>query len=210
MPEHLDARERRELCDLFEEVGPEAPTLCEGWATLDLAAHLVVRERDPRAAPGILFGGRFEGTLDRLTERALARGYSVLVDQVRNGPPIGPMAVPGLRRVLNLNEYAVHHEDVRRANGLDVRTDRPDLQDALWGLQRGGARLALRKVHGARVVLVRRGGDEIAVGSGPEVTVAGDPLELLLYLMGRRGVARVDISGDADAQAALEGAELGL
>jgi uncharacterized protein (TIGR03085 family) len=209
VPEPLDARERRELCDLFEELGPDAPTLCEGWATIDLAAHLVVRERDPRAAPGILFGGRFEGTLDRLTERALAKGYPVLVDQVRNGPPFGPMAVPGLRTLLNLNEYAVHHEDVRRANGLAPRADRPDLQDALWGLQRHGARLALRKVR-ARVVLARPDGDEVAVGSGPEVTLTGEPLELQLYLLGRRAAAEVTLSGAPEARAALEDAELGL
>ena len=147
MPEHLDAQERRELCDLLEELGPDAPTLCEGWSTIDLAAHLVVRERDLRAAPGILLGGRFESTLDRLMEQAKAPGYRQLVDRVRNGPPFGPMAVPGLRTLMNLNEYVVHHEDVRRANGLAPRDDRDDLQDAVWGLVRHQARLMLRKVR---------------------------------------------------------------
>ena len=52
--EPLDARERSELCDLFLAVGPEAPTLCDGWTTLDLAAHLVVREHDPRSGFAIL------------------------------------------------------------------------------------------------------------------------------------------------------------
>ena len=32
---------------------PDAPTLCEGWKTRDLAAHLVVRERRPDATLGI-------------------------------------------------------------------------------------------------------------------------------------------------------------
>ena len=53
----LDAVERDELCDLFVARGPDAPTLCEGWTTADLAAHLVVRERNPLAGPGIVFGG---------------------------------------------------------------------------------------------------------------------------------------------------------
>ncbi len=209
MPEPLDARERRELCDLFEELGPAAPTLCEGWATLDLAAHLVVRERDPRAALGILLGGRFEPMLDRLTERALGRGYDVLVDQVRNGPPLGPMAVPGLRTLVNLSEYAVHHEDVRRANGLEPRPDRPDLQDALWSVQRKAARLSLRRVD-ARVVLARPDGQQIVAGKGPEVVVTGEPLELQLYLLGRRGAAGVALTGDPGAQQALEQADLGI
>lgn len=210
MPEPLDARERRELCDLFEELGPDAPTLCEGWATLDLAAHLVVREHDPRSAPGIMFGGRFQGLLDRVTVRVKDRGYRRVVEQVRNGPPLGPFAVPGLRKLLNLNEYVVHHEDVRRANGLPPRSDRPDLQDELWRLLRPGARLMLRKVRGASVTLVRPDGDTITVGSGPEVRIAGDPLELLLYLQGRRGGAVVVISGPSDAQAAVASADLGI
>jgi hypothetical protein len=65
VPEPLDARERRELCDLFGDLGPEAPTLCEGWATMDLAVHLVVRERRPQASPGILLGGPFAKVLER-------------------------------------------------------------------------------------------------------------------------------------------------
>ena len=46
--------EREALCDLLTDLGPEAPTLCAGWRTRDLAAHLVLRERRPDAAPGIL------------------------------------------------------------------------------------------------------------------------------------------------------------
>jgi uncharacterized protein (TIGR03085 family) len=211
VPEPLDARERRELCDLFEELGPDAPTLCEGWATIDLAAHLVVRERDPRSAPGIVVGGPFTGLLDRIMAKAVDRGYPHLVEKVRNGPPFGPFAVPGLRTLLNLNEYVVHHEDVRRANGLGPRTDRPELQDELWRLlRRGGARLMLRKVSGAAVRLTRPDGDTVAVGKGPEVTIAGDPLDLLLYLQGRRGAAEVEIAGPPSARTALEAADLGI
>ncbi|HEY5077996.1 MAG TPA: TIGR03085 family protein, partial [Acidimicrobiia bacterium] len=42
----FDAQERRELCNLFAELGPFVPTLLEGWTANDLAAHLVLRERD--------------------------------------------------------------------------------------------------------------------------------------------------------------------
>jgi uncharacterized protein (TIGR03085 family) len=210
VPEPLDARERRELCDLFEELGPDVPTLCEGWATIDLAAHLVVREHDLRAAPGILLGGRFETGLDRLMAKAKATGYRQLVDRVRNGPPIGPMAVPGLRTLLNLNEYVVHHEDVRRANDLAPRADRADLQDAVWGLLRHQAKLMLRKVDGASVAVVPTGRGSVHAGRGPAVQLAGEPVELLLYLFGRRGAAGVEITGDAGACDALERASLGI
>lgn len=210
VPEPLDARERRELCDLFEELGPAAPTLCEGWATLDLAAHLVVRERDLRAGPGLVLGGRFEALLDRITERAKGRGYDRLVEQVRNGPPLGPFAVPGLRKLLNLNEYVVHYEDVRRANGMSPRDDRADLQDELWRLLRHAARLMLRKASGVSVRLVRSEGDEIRVGKGPEAVLSGEPLELVLYLQGRRGAAHVALSGDPGAIEVLRTASLGV
>ncbi|MDP1820725.1 MAG: TIGR03085 family metal-binding protein [Acidimicrobiales bacterium] len=216
MPEPLDARERRELCDLFGDLGPSAPTLCEGWATLDLAAHLVVRERSPLAAPGILFGGPFERVLERATGKAVARGYDHLVEQVRNGPPLGPFAVPVIRGIVNLNEYAVHHEDVRRANGLRPRTDRADLQAALWRLLRRGAGLQLRRVDGATVRLTSpasgdRAVDHVVVGrTGPEVTLTGAPLELVLYLFGRRRAAQVDVTGAPEARAILAQARLGI
>src|SRR5690606_24047731 len=42
MTEHARA-ERHALADLLMAVGPDAPTLCAGWTTAHLAAHLVVR-----------------------------------------------------------------------------------------------------------------------------------------------------------------------
>src|SRR5688500_15114749 len=125
MPHPLDARERAQLCLRFDELGPDAPTLCEGWTTADLAAHLVIRERNPVAAPGILLGDKV-APLGRLTDSAMerekAKGYDRVVERVRTGPPLGPFRVPGLRTQINLVEYAVHHEDVRRANGMEART----------------------------------------------------------------------------------------
>ena len=82
MPEPLDARERRELSDLFEELGPDAPTLCEGWTTEDLAAHLVVRERHPTAAGGILIPA-LEQRTEQFMDREKEGGYPRLVDRVR-------------------------------------------------------------------------------------------------------------------------------
>jgi uncharacterized protein (TIGR03085 family) len=206
----LDAIERVQLCELLLQLGPDAPTCCEGWTTLDMAAHLVLRERDLRAMPGILIGGRFEAGLDKLMAKAKASGFDALVAKVRSGPPIGPMAVPGLRTLTNLNEYYVHHEDVRRANGLGPRTDRPELQDALWSLTRRGARLQLRKVR-AGVELERAGGEVVRGRKGQLVCrITGEPGEIALYLNGRRGPAEVQITGDPEAIAAVERADLGL
>lgn len=206
----LDATERAQLCDLFDELGPDAPTLCEGWKTIDLAAHLLIRERDPRTGLVIMGGNRFAELGDRMMARAKERGYEALVDAIRKGPPIGPFAIPGVRTFINLNEYFVHHEDVRRPNGRAPRTDRPDLDDALWSFVKRGARLQLRKAKGVRVELVAPGHGSVAVGSGPTATLTGAPGELTLYLNGRRGAAKVERSGDAEALQILEAAHLGI
>ena len=44
----FDAQERLALCDLFDELGADAPTLLDGWTARDLAAHIVQRERAAR------------------------------------------------------------------------------------------------------------------------------------------------------------------
>jgi len=79
--------ERLALCDLLDATGPDAPTLCEGWLTRDLAAHLVLRERRPDAAAGVL-GGPLAGHTERVQRRlAERRTYAQLVRAFRDGPP---------------------------------------------------------------------------------------------------------------------------
>lgn len=213
MTHPLDARERAQLCLRFDELGPDAPTLCEGWTTLDLAAHLVVRERNPLAGPGILAGDRV-AALGRVTESAMARerarGFDRVVERIRTGPPPGPFRIPRLREVLNLVEYAVHHEDVRRANGLPVRKGVEDLQDALWPLLVRLARVALRGApEGVAVELARPDGTVRRVRDGGRaVRVTGAPLELLLWAYGRGDHAEVAFEGDEADVAGVRRAHL--
>ena len=208
----LDARERSELCDLLLELGPDAPTLCEGWETLDMAAHLTIREHDPRAGLAILGGGRFAGLEAKLMGRAKARGLGPLVERLRSGPPLVPWRLPVLRTPLNLNEWFVHHEDVRRPNGRPPRTERTDLDGALWSLLGSTSRFMLRRVGGAAVGLRAPGHGEVAPRrtDRPQATVTGSPQELVLYVFGRRDAARVEITGDPEAITALEAASLGI
>lgn len=204
----LDARERAQLCLRFDELGPDAPTLCEGWTTFDLAAHLVIRERNPIAAPGIVIP-QLASVAERAMEREKGKGYARVVDRVRTGPPLGPFAVPGLREQINLVEYAVHHEDVRRANDMGPRSDVDDLQDALWRLVRRLARFAIRGVpHGVGIELARPGGQHARVRAGDRLaTVTGEPLEIVLWAYGRGDHAEVELSGAADE---LAGAHFGI
>ena len=53
MKDNLARAERLRLVDTARRAGEDAPTLCEGWTTRDLATHLIIRERHPTAALGI-------------------------------------------------------------------------------------------------------------------------------------------------------------
>jgi uncharacterized protein (TIGR03085 family) len=206
----LDQREREELCDLLLELGPDAPTLCEGWTTADLAAHLVVRERQPLAALGIV-NERFAPRLKRAMETRKAAGFDALVAKLRRGGLVVPWRVPGLRSILNFNEFFVHHEDVRRANARGRRTDRPDLDAALWRQLGATARGLTRRIEGAGLVLRQPDGTErVANPAQPRAVLAGHPSELALYLAGRRSAADVELSGDATAVAAVERTNFGV
>lgn len=213
MTSDLDLRERRELCDLFTELGPDAPTLCDPWTTADLAAHLVVRERDLIGMPGILipwFAGTTEGRMEHQLRR---HGYQGLIDLVRSGPPFGPMKVPAIRSLTNLVEFFVHHEDVRRPAGLEPRTDRPDLDDELWGVLGRMAPLMVRKagVSGVRLVLRRDDGQEHRAGKGSdEVVITGPVGELVLEMYGRQSAAQVTYEGPDDAVARVRAGEFGI
>jgi uncharacterized protein (TIGR03085 family) len=119
--------------------------------------------------------------------------------------------VPGVRTFTNLNEYVIHHEDVRRANGRGPRTDVPDVQDAVWKLVKGAARLSTRKLGDIGLDLVRPGGDRVTARKGsPTAALTGDPVELGLYLAGRKSAAAVDLAGDPAAITALQDADFGL
>lgn len=213
----LDLRERRALCDLFDELGPDAPTLCEGWSTAELAAHLVVRERDPLGAPGIVLGGKLGPVGDRLAsvterhmQRQLEKGYPSLVELIRTGPP-PPLNFGPLRARMNLGEFVVHHEDVRRANGQGPRPPDAELDGAVWNLVRVMAKLLLRKARPVGVVLRTPAGQEAEVVKGEHlVTVTGAPVELILWAYGRGDVAEVDFDGAPEAVAALRATSFGI
>jgi uncharacterized protein (TIGR03085 family) len=196
MTEPLDEAERRELCELFLQLGPDAPTLCEGWTTLDLAAHLALREH-------------FKRWGDERLAAEKAKGMPDLVQQLRHGAPPIPWRVPGLRAMLNGVEYFIHHEDVRRANGMDRRPGRPDLEKLSWRMLKFLGHRPAKKVRPTAIHLIADDGRRRSFGGDNGVTLTGPPSELLLYLSGRRA-AVVDVQGAPDAIAALEDAVTGL
>jgi uncharacterized protein (TIGR03085 family) len=203
--------ERTALCDLLTDLGPDQPTLCAGWQTADLAAHLVLREHRPDAGAGVM-GGPLAGYTRRVQDRLRAKTpFPRLVELIRTGPPrLSMFALPGMDERANLVEYFVHHEDVRRAQpDWEPREIGAGVADELWRRLRL-ARLLLRRAP-VGIELVRA--DAPAAGDGgrvritarartPVVTVAGTPAELTLWTMGRTAAARIRMDGsDADIAA---------
>src|ERR1700735_3744422 len=88
-------RERSALVTTFRQVGPDAPTLCAGWKTRDLAAHLVIRERRLDATPGIslpFFAGYTEKVQNKVAQ---STDWDDLVNLVSSGPPTAqPCSAP--------------------------------------------------------------------------------------------------------------------
>src|SRR5262245_57745902 len=138
--------ERRALCDLFDELGPDQPTLCGGWQTRDLAAHLVLRERRPDAAARILFAP-LAGYTRRVQDSLAAKPWAELVDLVRSGPPVcWPTAIDAVDEAINTAEFFVHHEDARRGQpGWAPRLPDAKRDKAIWATLRRTGRMLLRR-----------------------------------------------------------------
>lgn len=205
-------RERLLLADLLETAGPEASTLCDGWLTRDLAAHVVVRERRPDAAGGLLVK-RLAPRLERVTAEFLEKPYEELIQLIRTGPPrFSPFALKQVDELSNTVEFYVHAEDVRRARpDWTPRVLDPVFQDALWTRMERTARLMGRGLPTGLVLRRPNGQTTVARRGTPVVTVTGEPSELILFAYGRQGAAKVDTDGDADAIAKLhESKQLGI
>lgn len=182
-------RERQALASLLEQLGPNEPTLCAGWMTADLAAHLVIREHRLDAAIGIVFRPLAKWNAKVMAKSApkFARNIALL----RSGAPVwSPFR--WFDTQINTLEMLIHHEDVRRAQPGWVPRDLKAIDSQLWTLAKRMCSFSSRRTD-KRVSLATPDGRTCGATSG--VRVVGEPMELLLYLMGRKTAARVVISG---------------
>lgn len=211
----LAQRERSALVASMRATGPDAPTLCEGWTTRDLAAHLVVREYRPDAAAGVVVPALAD-RMEQLRLREAERPWEDLLDTIAGGAPwYSPLRYAD--RVANLAEYLVHHEDVRRGYpGWAPREFEVDDLERVWSLATTVARTFLRRV-GARVDLRTppdvRSTKIASVSTGaalaPLVSITADPVEFLLWTFGRDEV-EIDISGAQRGIDALQAVPRGI
>ncbi len=141
-----------------------------------------------------------EPGLNKLTSQARTpQGYDALIDRFTQGAPRwSPMSWAADR--LNFVEYLIHHEDIRRAGAEPAGPrDLPEAeQDAVWQQLGLLAKLGLRKSP-VGVRLATPEGKSRVAKAGRGVMLTGEPVELALWVSGRRGPAQVAVTGSSEA-----------
>jgi len=203
-------QERSELADLLLQVGPDVPTLCAGWTTRDLAAHLVIRERRPDVSLAVLVRP-LAGHGEHVRRQKAAEPYERVVAEVRNPPWWSPVSNPVTDELFNGLEFFIHHEDVRRGRpGWEPRVLDAGEQKAIWNAVRFTARIGLRRLH-MPVLLRAPGFGEVRVGGDvPQATLTAEPSELALFVSGRQRAATVHIDAPAETAEAVRAAKLNM
>lgn len=201
--------ERAALADAFSHASPDDPTLCAGWTTSHLLAHLVQRENDLFGNIADQIGRRPPGEEKHLGELVATaqtrRGYDALIRRLADGPPRwSPMNWAGEQ--LNLLEFLIHHEDLRRGNGAGTPPPRQlpsEERQVIFQRLTTLAKLSYRRAP-VGIILATPDGDRQVVKKGnTKVELIGAPIELALYMSGRQRVADVDLQGPADAKDAF-------
>lgn len=201
--------ERAALADLFDQLGPDQPTRCEGWQTGDLLAHLLIRERRPDALPGAFLSFAKPWTA-KVSAGYLARPWADAVQLYRAGPPVwSPTRLSKVDEAVNGGEMFIHHEDVRRGQTNWQPREFDSATTALLTkmVESALVRLSVRKA-GTGIVAALPDGRRIRLRDGePHAIVCGEPGEIILWSSGRPAV-RLELSGDANAVAAVRDAGL--
>ncbi len=202
--------ERAQLCDLFDQVGPDAPTLCAGWDAHHLAAHLVARESSPLALVNLVRPKAAEAELERLVSE---RELGSLVEELRSGPPKLSVFGTGFTdKHGNGLEFYIHHEDVRRAGSEPGARDVPQwAEDEIWSGLTIAVRGLMRKAPvGAALRRSDTGELRVAASKAHAVIVTGPPSELALFAFGRGSAADVTFDGAPDDVDRLRTARFGF
>lgn len=198
--------ERAGLAADLSRLGLDAPTLCKGWTARDLLTHLLLRENDPLAVPGMAVNV-FDAVTQARADRLEASGsFENLVARFAHGPGrFSVFRIPGLDSAANSMEYFIRHEDLLRAQPdwrpreLGHRTELR-LADII---RKYGRALARRSPVGVRVEMTGQT-DPVTLHPGDRiVTLVGKPSEVILLLTGRTSVAQVDVLGEPATIAAF-------
>jgi uncharacterized protein (TIGR03085 family) len=169
---------------------PDSPTLCAGWRSADLAAHLLTRERRPDTALGASTNLEPFKTWTKRVQQGVrdTETWATLISKVRSGPPA---LLRPLDPAINTIEYFVHHEDLRRAQPDWEPRHLETVDEAeLWRRIRF-MRFA-RRPPAARVG--SPGLEPLVLSKKAGPTVTGPAGEVVLWLLGRKEAARVEVA----------------
>lgn len=197
----LVAAERQRLISIFERVGGDAPTLCEGWNSEDLLRHLVVREIVPHAQLLSKIPMKSAESARSQMSDVEAMDFAGLLDLFSSGrQKYSPLNLGSVDRAVNTLEYVIHHEDLRRAQDPPLgRVLSREEQGEVFAQLKAMAHLMFLK---APVKVVLRSPDFGDITPLPtkrhkdDVVVIGTPLELAMFSSGRE--ADVDFEGSQD------------
>jgi uncharacterized protein (TIGR03085 family) len=196
---------RADFAAVSRQVGPEAPTLCEGWLTGDVLLHMNLIERRWDSWVSVALGRRIDAVqryYDQLVARERSRPWEEQVVMIERGPRSNPLRSQSVRDMMMPREYLIHTEDIRRANGIEVAVS-ADAQDVAWSRLPGLAKRMFMTSDPYGVALERPDGRRHVLKNGSSVAVLrGEPLELLLHVFGRTSVTKVELVGDPEAVAA--------
>lgn len=207
---------RQALAETLLAAGPDAPTLCEGWRSQELAAHLYLREHRPIVGLGLIVPALNKVTESATTDLAerssTPSAYRELVEKFRARPAaLSPFRIRKVDEAANLVEYFVHTEDVIRASDKWApRTLDGDYSQALWDDLVKRAALLYRSVDLGVVLVSTDGPHHVAKRAPDSVAIVGDPGELVLHAFGRGDNALVTFEGEPDAVALLQSAHIGI
>lgn len=192
------AAERRALATLLAQSGPDAPTLCDGWETKELALHLV--ERDSR--PDLLVGQFLKRVpfirahVEKGHEALASEPWKKTVERVAHPGGFSPARLSVTDKMVNTVEFFVHHEDVRRAQpDWQPRALSFDHEATLWKSLKPFTKGLLGR-RSESIVLVASGHGSVTAGRGRngEITIVrGRPSELLLWVFGREAQSNVEV-----------------
>ena len=202
----LARRDRLGLCDLLDELGPDAPTLCEAGPLGTWPPHLVARDRRPDSVPGLVFDP-LNGWSERVRRGEADRPYADLVTPAGRAAALVAARAPGLERLGNTHEFFVHFEDVRRAEtGWTARTLDEAAEADLWKVLGWIRRRAFKAVP-VGVVLNGRTGRRCAPRAATRTSRSLVRRASCCCTHSGARAAVVDLEEPADAVAALEAVE---
>jgi uncharacterized protein (TIGR03085 family) len=206
----LAKRERVAISQLLRKLGPDAPTLCEGWNSFDLLVHLVSRETRPDAAIGLVVPALSSYT-SKVAQDIKSRGFENLITEFEHGPKrTSFFALPGVDNLANSFEFLIHHEDLLRGQpDYSPRTLDEDDKKLIWKRFTQSGKLLMRKAKVGIIAQSDQGTYTIKSGNSC-VTMKGEVIDLLLFAYGRKAHVNIEFEGEESAIRILKETKFGF